>query len=75
MSLNWKPTDFQNVAQVINSPSIMTPYLIQAVKMFGSLSCPSPSWDANGIYRVGLDSSDALQIQKTRCRWENVGGG
>jgi hypothetical protein len=64
MSLNWKPTDFQNVVQVIASPGAITPYLVQAVKMFGSLSCPSPSWDANGIYRVGLDPSGALQVQK-----------
>lgn len=64
MSMNWNPTDFQNVAAIIASPGAITPYLIQAVAMFGSLSCPSPSWDANGIYRVGLNASNALQIQK-----------
>ena len=50
--VSWHPPNFQYVVSTVNSGGLIIKKLLQMAKMMGSLSCPSPSWDQNGVYRV-----------------------
>jgi hypothetical protein len=61
--LSWNPTSFQDVVRIVHSPGPALQYIAQAAQVMGSLSCPAPSWDPNGVYRVAMQGA-GLQIQK-----------
>jgi hypothetical protein len=46
----------------------------QAIKLKGSLTCPSPASDKAGSYRVGVDKNGVPQIQRQDAQgaWQPV---
>jgi hypothetical protein len=66
-TFTWNPTSFDAVVTWIGrakaNPQICKAMLL-AIQALGSLTCPSPASDPNGLYRVGVSSQGVPEIQR-----------
>jgi len=69
MGLNWSPNSFSTVVGIVHGDDgPILRGLKQTLRVANQLSCPAPSWDATGVYRVVLDADGEPEIQRFEAR-------
>jgi hypothetical protein len=64
MNVNWNPHSFEDAARVLETmPEYVREAVVVAIRQFGPLSCPAPTWNVAGRYRVALDEYEVPRIE------------
>jgi hypothetical protein len=64
---DWHPKSFDEVVEMMSHGTAHDhQQMTTTIQRTGPLSCPAPTWDAKGTYRIGRTGAGKLEVQKLK---------